>query len=104
MFCVVVVLLSISPFGTRRKHDGLIRFQLPSDPDLGPQVVDIMRDMTKRFVLVTMRDVAQGDVFDYAYQIKLHEPDDSVKLMRALEGISGIRGLTYTNHETTVEV
>ncbi len=103
MFCLVVILLYISPFGTRRKHDGLVRFQVPSGTDT-VLVTNIMQKLTKHFVLVTMRDVAQGQAYDYAYQVKLFNPHDNETLIRELEQIKGIRGLTYMNQETTVEV
>ncbi len=103
MFCLVVILLYISPFGTRRKHDGLVRFQVPSGTD-AVLVTNIMQKLTKHFVLVTMRDVAQGQAYDYAYQVKLFNPHDNETLIRELEQIKGIRGLTYMNQETTVEV
>lgn len=103
VFCLVVILLYISPFGTRRKHDGLVRFQIPFGTE--PTVVSgIMQRFTKHFVLVTMRDVAQGEAYDYAYQVKLVQPHDNEILIRELEKIEGIRGLTYMNQETTVEV
>lgn len=63
-----------------------------------------MQKLTKHFVLVTMRDVAQGQAYDYAYQVKLFNPNDNEILIRELEQIKGIRGLTYMNQETTVEV
>lgn len=103
MFCLVVILLYISPFGTRRKHDGLVRFQVPSGTETA-LVTNIMQKLTKHFVLVTMRDVAQGQAYDYAYQVKLFHPNDNETLIRELEQIEGIRGLTYMNQETTVEV
>ena len=104
MFCLVVFVLYVSPFGTRRKHDGLIRFQIPSGPQITAEVTKIMQNNTRHFVLVTMRDVAQGQAFDYAYQVKLFDPDDNHKLVRELEKIEGIRGLAYTNQEATLEV
>ena len=104
MFCLVVFLLYISPFGTRRKHDGLVRFQIPSGTGAAEHVTDTMKHLTKHFVLITMRDVAQGQAFDYAYQVKLFQPQDNEKLILELEKVEGIRGLTYSNQETTVEV
>jgi uncharacterized membrane protein YhiD involved in acid resistance len=103
MFCLVVILLYISPFGTRRKHDGLVRFQVPSGTETA-LVTNIMQKLTKHFVLITMRDVAQGQAYDYAYQVKLFNPNDNEILIGELEQIKGIRGLTYMNQETTVEV
>ena len=51
-----------------------------------------------------MRDVAQGDYYDYAYQVKLKKSQDNQLLISELEKIEGIRGLSYTNQEATVEV
>lgn len=104
MFCLVVFVLYISPFGTRRKHDGLVRFQIPTGPQAANEVTAIMQNYTKNFVLVAMRSVAQGQVVDYAYQVKLADPDDNITLIQQLERIDGIRGITYTNQEATVEV
>ena len=104
MFCLVVFVLYISPFGARRKHDGLVRFQIPAGPQAAAKVATIMQNYTKNFVLVTMRNVAQGQVVDYAYQVKLADPNDNLKLIQQLETIAGIRGITYTNQEATVEV
>lgn len=104
IFCLVVFILYISPFGTRRKHDGLVRFQIPSGPGAAAEITNIMQNYTKNFVLVAMRSVAQGQVVDYAYQVKLSDSADNVTLIQQLEMIDGIRGITYTNQEATVEV
>ena len=104
MFCLIVFVLYVSPFGARRKHDGLVRFQVPSGPHAAGEVATIMQNCTKNFVLVAMRSVAQGNVVDYAYQVKLSDPADNVTLIQQLEMIDGIRGITYTNQEATVEI
>jgi len=104
VFCLIVMTLYISPFGSRRKHDGLLRFQIPPGASTQEQVNSILRNLTKHFVLVTMRDVAQGQACDYAYQVKLASTVDNQALLAELEKVPGIRGLSYTNQEATVEV
>jgi len=104
VFSTIVFVLYISPFGTRRKHDGLVRFQIPSGDEAANAVGSILKNYTKSFVLVTMRNVAQGDMVDYAYQVKLSDPVASQTLIRQLEFIEGIRGITYMNQDATVEV
>ena len=104
VFCLIVMTLYISPFGSRRKHDGLLRFQIPPGAGTQEQVNGILRNLTKHFVLVTMRDVAQGQACDYAYQVKLASTVDNQALLAELEKVPGIRGLSYTNQEATVEV
>ncbi|MFC2134223.1 DUF4956 domain-containing protein [Bacteroidota bacterium] len=104
VFCTIVFVLYISPFGTRRKHDGLVRFQIPPGPDTAAAVADVLQSNTRNFVLVTMRNVAQGKVVDYSYQVKLADPQANQVLIQQLETIDGIRGITYMNQEATVEV
>jgi uncharacterized membrane protein YhiD involved in acid resistance len=104
VFCLISYALHVSPFGARRKIDGLLRFQLPAHPEAAQKVTQILTDITRHFVLVTMRDVAQGQAFDYSYQVKLEDPSDNEKLIAELRKLKDIRGLTYINQEATVEV
>lgn len=104
MYCFIVYVLYISPFGTRRKHDGLVRFQIPSGPEYATSVSNVLTKYTKNFVLVTMRNAAQGTIVDYAYQVKLSNSMANQELIQQLETIDGIRGITYMNQEATVEV
>ena len=77
VFCSIVFVLYVSPFGTRRKHDGLVRFQVPSGSETSLATTQVLQSYTKHFVLVTMRNAAQGKVVDYAYQVKLSDSSDS---------------------------
>ncbi len=104
VYSLVVFAFYISPFGNRRKHDGLVRFQIPPGPHAVSEISHIMQNYTKNFVLVTMRNVAQGQIVDFAYQVKLSQPNDNQRLIQKLETVDGIRGITYTNQEATVEV
>jgi uncharacterized membrane protein YhiD involved in acid resistance len=104
IFCLTAYALHVSPFGGRRKHDGLLRFQIPAHAETAEMVTQILTRTTRHFVLVTMRDVAQGQAFDYSYQVKLSDPADNEKLIAELRKVKDIRGLTYINQETTVEV
>ncbi len=104
VFCIAVLALYVSPFGSRRKNDGLLRFQIPAEAGASQQVTTILQQITRHFVLVTLRDVAQGEYQDYAYQVKLRRSEDNQQLIRELNQVKGIRGLSYTNQEATVEV
>ena len=104
LFCCAALAMQASAFGIRRRYDGLVRFQLPAGPNAAERVAEIMRSIPRTFALVTLRDVSQGDLVDYTYQVKLGREADTVRLVQALEGLEGIRGLSYMNHEATVEV
>ncbi len=104
VFCVIAYAMHHSPFGTQRPHDGLIRFQASSGAATSELIVSIMGRIPRHFALVTMRSIAQGEQVEYAYQVKLAKPDDGIRLIRELEAVEGLRGLTYMNQQTTVEV
>ena len=104
LFCTIALVMQASLFGTRMKYDGLLRFQLPAGPTFAAQVARILQEIPRTFGLVTMRDVAQGDLVDYTYQVKLFDEGDSTRLVEALGRIEGIRGLTFMNHSSAVEV
>ena len=104
LFCTIAVVMHASLFGTRMKFDGLVRFQIPAGPTFAAQVARILQEVPKTFALVTMRDVAQGDLVDCTYQVKLADEADSTRLIEVLGQIEGIRGLTFMNHSSAVEV
>ena len=104
LFCAIAVVMHSSRFGTRMKYDGLVRFQIPAAPDFAAQVAQVLQQIPRTFGLVTMRDVAQGDLVDCTYQVKLVREADATRLIEALGEIEGIRGLTFMNHTSAVEV
>ena len=104
LFCAIALTMQVSSFGIRRRYDGLVRFQLPSGPGPAGRAAQIMQDIPRTFALVALRDVSQGDLVDYTYQVKLAQEVDAAQLVQALEGLEGIRGLSYMNQASTVEV
>jgi uncharacterized membrane protein YhiD involved in acid resistance len=104
LFCSIAITMQASLFGIRRKYDGLVRFQIPVGPVQAAQVAEIMQTIPRTFALVTMRSVSQEDLVDYTYQVKLSLEADAARLMAALDRLEGVRGLTFMNHTSTVEV
>lgn len=104
IFCAIAIAVHASMFGLRRKYDGLVRFQIPTGGRPAAQVAEIMQAIPRTFALVTARSISQGNLVDCTYQVKLAREADSARLMEALERLEGIRGLTYMNHSSTVEV
>ena len=103
-FCLAAGGLQITEFGKRRRHDGLVRFQLPSDGDASAHIAEIMTRIPDHFALVTRRSIAQGKMMDYAYQVRFNEDQDCERLLKELETVKGITGLSYLNQQTTVEM
>jgi hypothetical protein len=103
MFCLGIFLLTVSEFGSQRKFDGLLRFQLPLSTD-ETVVAPILRRHTRYFALVSIREAGQGEVMERAYQVQLSEQGRQNELIQALEAIQGVQGVSLLLQEPTVEI
>jgi uncharacterized membrane protein YhiD involved in acid resistance len=103
LFCATVVLLTAAELGSQRRFDGLLRLQLPVSADeeaLSP----ILRKHTSHFALVSLRETAQGERMERAYQVQLAGEEHRAGLVHALEGVPGIEGVSLLLQEPTVEL
>ena len=103
VFCLTAWILKSTALGARRRHDGMLRFQIPASTTAGRDVESIIKKETRYFSVMAMRDVAQGEMIDYTYQVKFREPEAKSKLMKMLEHIEGLHGLTYLSHQSDID-
>ncbi|MBV1860009.1 MAG: DUF4956 domain-containing protein [Nannocystaceae bacterium] len=103
VFCLAVFTLTLSEFGSERRFDGLIRFQLPTTTDEAG-VMKLLRQYSSFVAMVTLREVAQGDAMLHAYQIRLSDQKHRVELVRRLEELPGIQDVSLLLQEPTVEL
>jgi len=104
-FCLGAVLMRICAVGSRGMPDGLLRFLgEPGQP--AEALVAVLRQHTRSFALVTMREVAQGRSIDHCYQVTLRKPggDGERALLQALDQLAGVTGISYMSQQATVEV
>jgi len=104
VFVTATVLLYWTAYGARRQFDGLVRFNAPIDSEIDVEVAKIMKRNCRRFTLVTMRQAAQGDYTEYAYQISVPDPSHHKRLVNALGMIQGVRDVTLMLQEPTLEL
>lgn len=103
-FCAVAILLYFSPFGQTSYFDGMLRFSLKNTPENKQELENLLHDYCQTFVLITLRDMAQGNRLDYAYHIKMRRGKEKDDLIRKLQAIEEIKGLSLLLQETTVEI
>jgi len=76
---------------------------------------EMVRDMRKddccwewvtllNFVLMTLREVRQGEAMEYAYHLRLKKSDERVALVRELEAVAGIDGVTLYYQDAASEL
>lgn len=102
-FSLATVAVGWSPFGGRQHFDGVLRFWLPRDAADPERLSEVLSPHCRQFVLVTLRDLAQGDALEYAYQIRLRRHDAQTRLVRDLETLPGIGGVTLLLQDAHVE-
>ena len=102
--CGAAILLHKSPFASRREFEGLLRFFLPSEADVGDRITEAMRSACSAYHLVAMREAAQGELLEYSYQVRLIDPSYQADLVEKLHEIEGVTDASLMLHRTTVEL
>ena len=104
VFCLACYAVDWTPFGRRQRFDGMLRFVLPREGPDGEAIKAVLNPHCRTFVLVALRDFAQGETLEYAYQVKLRDGDAQDGLVRALGKLSGIDGLTLMLQDAHTEL
>ncbi len=103
-FMFVAFLLYWSPFGESSYFDGMLRFNLDNDAQSKQALEKVLTKYCKSFALITLRDLAQGNKLDYAYQVKLRRNKKHDDFVGELSAIESIQGVNFMMQEATVEL
>jgi uncharacterized membrane protein YhiD involved in acid resistance len=103
IFCLVALYLNYVAFGARNQYDGLLRFRLAPGDEGRDEVSRILRMHCSKWVLVSLDQVGQGDQAEHAYQVRFRRVESRFELVRALQGIGGLTGLSLLLQETQIE-
>ena len=103
-FLLISGLLRLSDFGSQRRHDGVLRVQLPGTTDDERSLTDALSAHCSSFLLVTLRQVMQGRAFERVYQLTLKEPRTEASLVSAVTALPGASGVSLAMQEATVEL
>ncbi len=103
-FCVIALFLQFSPFASRREYEGLLRFLLPGDQRLEAEIQAVFRQFCSSAVLVGMREAAQGEMFEFSYQVRLADPSFKPDLIEALNALPGLSDTSLLMQRSTVEI
>jgi uncharacterized membrane protein YhiD involved in acid resistance len=101
---LVAILLHWSPFASRREHEGLLRFLVPSDAQVQVQVDEVLKNCCSAFFLIAVREAVQGDMMEYSYQVKLLDPSYQNDLIDGLHCIDQVSDANLLMQRSTVEL
>lgn len=104
VFCGASALLTLVEFGQRHVFEGLLRFYAPADERTERAIRSVLVKYTGRFALTTLREVRQGAAMEYAYHLRTRRASDRAPLVRELEAIHGIDGVTLHYQDAAQEL
>ncbi|MEZ5300590.1 MAG: DUF4956 domain-containing protein [Verrucomicrobiales bacterium] len=103
-FGLTAMFLAWSPFASRREFEGLLRFMLPpNSPELG-HLDEIFTRYCSSAEVVAVRPAIQGEVNEYAYQVRLIDPSYKTDLVDSIGKLEGAMEVSLIMQRTTVEI
>jgi len=90
-FIIVAWILYLTPFGKSSHYDGMLRFNLGNSLESKEVLELLFKKYTKKLALITLRDIAQGNRLEYAYQIKLKRNLKHYDMVQELQQIEEIK-------------
>jgi len=63
-----------------------------------------LKESCQLFALITLRELAQGERLDYAYQVKLKRNETFEDFVAKLQALESIKGVNLLLQESTVEI
>ncbi|QTA85650.1 DUF4956 domain-containing protein [Desulfonema magnum] len=104
-FVFTAFVLHFTPLGQTSHFDGMLRFNIENNDENRSELERILKTHCKKFALISLRDMKQGERLDYAYHIKLKRNKSNADLVRTLpEKIPSVKGVHLMLQETTVEL
>lgn len=103
-FLAIVGILQVSGFGSRHRHDGVLRVQLPASEESESALVGSLKTHCRQFAAITVREVAQGRELERIYQVTLRRPGKEALLVKEVAGIDGAHGVSIAMQEATHEI
>jgi uncharacterized membrane protein YhiD involved in acid resistance len=104
-FVMTAVLLHNTPLGQASYYDGMLHFNIENNDENKAELENILETYCRKFALITLRDMKQGDRLDYAYHVKLRKDKSKADLINILpQRIPSVKGASLMLQETTVEL
>ena len=94
LFCVLIMLLKISPFDAGFSVRGGIRIELPDNPEIRASVESGMKPLLAHLTLSRFRVIVLPDgqkSNEYEYSFVANSPDAGSKVKEQLEKLEGVR-------------
>ena len=103
-FCFAAYFLNSEPSRQNQRFDGVLRFSLARDSPFREKSEAILQDCCRTLALIAIRELAQGELVEYAYQFKLKRRCSQQELVAAITEIEGARGISVLIEDAHTEI
>lgn len=103
-FLLVVSTLQVTGFGSRHRHDGVLRVHLPAAEDAENALISTLKRHCRHFAAISIREAAQGREAERIYQITLRNTGKEALLVKDVAAIAGAHGVSIAMQEATHEI
>lgn len=103
-FSATAIFLAWSPFASRREFEGLLRFMLPAESRAQSALPAIFSQYCTTAEMIATREAIQGEVLEFAYQVRLIDPSYKVDLVDAIAKLPDASEVSLVMQRTTVEI
>lgn len=90
-FCLAVFAVHNIPFSVESDFDAILRLQVDNSPTHQSAVDSVLTSKARRFSLISMREMGQGDRLELSYQLKMEEKETESSILNALGKVSSLR-------------
>ena len=103
-FVVAVIILSKTPFAHGAHFDALLRLHLKREEDSVRALEKVLEENCKHYAMISVREIGQGELLDYAYQLKFKSKVTQHAVMSSIQNIPGAKGVNLMMQDSIIEV
>lgn len=92
-FCLSVYIVHNIPFSVNSDFDAVLRLQVDNSTELQSQVDRVLAEFSRRYALISMREMGQGTRLDMTYQVKMQKGKMQNSLVGELAKIASLRDI-----------
>lgn len=101
---LITIYLHFSQFGSRRPHNGFLRFTAEKHVNSEHPALNIFKRFCSQFTLISAQNEMGGQRVEYAYQLMIRNSKKNEQMLSELENLDGIANISLTIQEQLLDV
>ena len=104
LFAAASLALHGISYGARKQFDGVLRLVAPNASEASDAVSQALRRNTRSFVLIALRESAQGETLEHAYHVSVPDPEARGRVVTELGAIDGVHDVSLHMQDPSLEL